>query len=173
MSGLIHIYCGDGKGKTTASVGLAVRAAGAGKQVLFAQFFKDGSSSEIEVLSAIHGIEVEFCKTQYGFFKNMSEQTREQVQQEYSKLLETVLQRSAHTVDLLVLDEVISACNHGVVSEEYLMNFLRNKPNRLEVVLTGRNPSDRLLNIADYISEMCKRKHPFDQGVKARKGIEF
>ena len=75
--------------------------------------------------------------------------------------------------DLLVLDESMSACTTGVVEEGMLLRFLREKPEALEVVLTGRNPSNALCEAADYVTEMCKRKHPFDQGIPAREGIEF
>ena len=80
MAGLIHIYCGDGKGKTTAAIGLAIRAAGAGRKVLFAQFLKDGSSSELKILRNLENIEVLTCETRYGFYKNMNEETRERMQ---------------------------------------------------------------------------------------------
>ena len=173
MAGLIHIYCGDGKGKTTASVGLALRAAGAGKQVLFAQFCKNGSSSEIKMLKQMDHVETAFCETQYGFYKNMDAETRKQARRDYSRLLERVLEKARQHVQLLVLDEVISACNHNMVSQELLTDFLQKKPEALEVVLTGRNPAQELLDAADYVTEMKKIKHPFDRGIKARKGIEY
>ncbi len=172
MTGLIHLYCGDGKGKTSAAVGLIIRAAGAGKRVLFTQFFKDGSSSEIRVLQSLEQVQTMHCKTVSGLYRRMSEQQRKIAQHDYSQLLEEVLAAGA-TVELLVLDEVVSACNHGVISEARLMEFLRSKPEELEVVLTGRSPSDSLLELADYVTEMKKKKHPFDRGIKARKGIEF
>ena len=75
--------------------------------------------------------------------------------------------------DLLVLDEMLSACNNGVVPLEDVEAFLKTKPEGLEVVLTGRNPAPSLVDAADYVTEMCKRKHPFDNGIPARKGIEF
>lgn len=173
MSGLIHIYCGDGKGKTTASVGLAVRAAGAGKRVLFVQFFKRGNSSECTVLRTIPNLETKFCEKRYGFFKNMDEETRTCARRDYSALFEAASVCAADGVDLLVFDEIISACNHGMVQEPKLLNFLKTKPEQLEVVLTGRNPSDDLVSVADYVTEIRKIKHPYDKGIKARQGIEF
>ena len=170
--GLIHIYCGDGKGKTTASVGLAVRMAGAGRQVVFTQFFKNGNSSEVKVLEQCEGIRTMHCKTVPGRFSQMDEAARAQARADYSALLEAVL-CEAREADLLVLDEVISACNNGTVSEDRVAEFLRAKPEGLEVVLTGRNPSDRLLELADYVTEMKKIKHPYDSGVRARLGVEF
>ena len=173
MRGLVHLYCGDGKGKTTAAVGLSVRAAGAGKRVLFAQFLKDGSSSELNILRALRNVEVACCGQNFGFFKSMDEQTKAAARQAYSALLEDVMRKSEDGVDLLVLDEAVAACNHGLIEETALLDFLRRRPETLEVVLTGRNPSQHLLDAADYVTEMRKRKHPFDQGITARCGIEF
>lgn len=172
MAGLIHIYCGDGKGKTTASVGLALRAAGAGKQVVFTQFFKDGSSSEIGMLKQVPNIRVMHCKTVPGFFFRMTPEQKEQCRRDYTQWFRQVTQ-AAMDADLLVLDEMLSACTNGVVPLEEVESFLKTKPEKLEVVLTGRNPDQCLLDAADYVTEMCKRKHPFDAGIPARKGIEF
>lgn len=172
MPGLVHIYCGDGKGKTTASVGLAVRAAGAGKRVLFIQFYKDGSSSEIGVLKSIPGITVRVCPTKYGFYKRMTPEQRAQAAADYTSLLRGAL-AEAENADLLILDESISACNHGSIPEAELIGFLKNRHSGLEVVLTGRAPSPALQEQADYITCMTKEKHPFDRGIGARKGIEF
>lgn len=172
MAGLIHIYCGDGKGKTTAAVGLTLRSAGAGNRVVFTQFFKDGSSSEISLLRQIPGISVLHTKTVGGFWKRMTAEQQAQASRDYTELFHIACER-AKNMDLLVLDEVISACNHGAVSEEALLEFLQNKPENLEVVLTGQNPSEALLAQADYVTEMKKVKHPFDRGVLARKGIEY
>ena len=173
MQGLIHLYCGDGKGKTTAAVGLSVREAGAGKRVLFAQFLKDGSSSELNILRALQNVEVACCEQNFGFFRSMDEQTKAAARLTYSALLEDVMRKSADGVDLLVLDEAVAACNHGLIEEATLIDFLRRRLETLEVVLTGRNPSQHLLDAADYVTEMRKCKHPFDRGIAARRGVEF
>ena len=172
MSGLIHIYCGDGKGKTTAAVGLAIRAAGAGQRVVFAQFFKDGSSSEISVLKAVGNIQAVHCNTVRGFWKRMDDVQKAKASKDYTSFLAEIIVL-AKDADLLVLDEIISACNHGTVTEAAVLDFLRDKPNGLEVVLTGRNPSKALLELVDYVSEIRKVKHPYDCGIAAREGIEF
>jgi len=172
MSGLIHIYCGDGKGKTTAAIGLAIRAAGAGKRVVFAQFFKDGSSSEISVLKAVGNIQAVHCNTVRGFWKRMDDVQKAKASKDYTSFLAEIIML-AKDADLLVLDEIISACNHGTVTEATVLDFLRDKPNNLEVALTGRGPSETLLKFADYVSEIKKVKHPYDCGIAAREGIEF
>ena len=172
MAGLIHLYCGDGKGKTSAAVGLAVRASGAGKQVLFTQFFKDGSSSEIESLKRLPGIRVIHANTVKGFYHAMTPEQRIQARKDYTALFRQVTD-AAKNADLLILDEIVSACNRGVVPETLVTTFLRSKPTELEVVLTGREPSPALMELADYITEMRKLRHPFDRGIAARKGVEY
>ncbi len=173
QKGLIHLYCGDGKGKTTAAAGLSLRAAGAGKQVLFVQFFKTGSSSEIQPLKRLDTVWTMHSAIPHHRFSKMGEAERVQARDDYRRLLEEALAQARGDVDLLVLDETVSACNRGILCEETLLAFLRTKPERLEVVLTGRNPSDALLSLADYVTEMRKIKHPYDRGVRARRGIEF
>lgn len=173
MAGLIHIYCGDGKGKTSAAVGLAVRAAGAGQRVLFTQFFKNGDSSELTVLRELDNVEVLTCKTRYGFLWEMDEAERAEAKKDYSALLESALEKARRGVDMLVLDEAVSAGNLEVIEEKKLLDFLRGKPAELEVVLTGRYLSAALLGCADYVTEMKKLRHPYDRGVGARRGIEF
>lgn len=173
MSGLIHIYWGEGKGKTSAALGLALRAAGAGMRVLFVQFLKDGSSSEIALLERL-GIETACCPDIQKFVFQMTEAERLQAGEEYSRLLSAAISRCREAdMGLLVLDEVIPACNLGLVSETALADFLRSKPRELEVALTGREPSPALLELADYVTEMKKLRHPYDRGIQARKGIEF
>lgn len=172
MAGLIHIYCGDGKGKTTAAVGLAVRAAGAGKKAVFTQFFKDGSSSEVSGLQRLAGIKVMYCQTVKGFFRHMSDAEKARASEDYTRLFAQVLDEVVHA-DLLILDEIVSACNYGVIAQAAVTGFLRKKPKNLEVVLTGRSPSEELLALADYVTEMRKIKHPYDVGITARRGIEY
>lgn len=172
MSGMIHIYCGDGKGKTTAAIGLTIRAVGAGKNVLFSQFMKSGKASELKILRSIENISVVSCQTVSGFYKNMTPEQRVQVSKDYSAMLTEVLAQAVQ-FDLLVLDEVVSACNHGVVEESILCRFLKEKTGHLEVILTGRMPSESLIELAHYVTEMKKQKHPYDEGISARLGIEF
>lgn len=172
MSGLIHIYCGDGKGKTTAAMGLALRAAGSGKKVLLLQFFKDGKSSEFSALSHVPGIEIILQPRTFGFSWTLSEAEKAEAKAYYSDLLEDAFRRGGD-FDLLVLDEAMSACSTGMIGETRLLALLGEKPEGLEVVLTGRDPSQTLLDAADYVTEMKKIKHPYERGIAARKGIEY
>ena len=172
--GLVHIYCGEGKGKTTAAVGLCARAAGSGKRVLFVQFFKDGTSSENASLRLLPNVHTMHEPRYFGRVSNMGKGEFEECKRAYSALFAAAIARAAEEkFDLLVLDEAVSSCNHGVIDEGALLRFLKSRPARLEVVLTGREPSAALVEAADYVTEMKKVKHPFDAGVVARRGIEF
>lgn len=171
--GLIHIYCGDGKGKTTAALGLAVRCSGHGNKVLFVQFLKSRPTGELKALSLIDNIEVMRGKENNKFTFQMNDEEKQEVYKHHMQLFDKVKEKCCHEgIDLLVLDEVIGACNTGVFDLGVLLDFLKTKPEQLEVVLTGRNPAAELTDIADYVSEICKRKHPFEKGIPARTGIE-
>ena len=171
---MIHIYCGEGKGKTTAAAGLAVRAAGSGKQVLVVQFLKGRPSGEVGALQSMPGITLLRGEGLLKFTWEMSDEEKLRVRQEYETLLETAVKHACSgACDMLVLDESVGACSAAVLDEDTLLAFLREKPKALEVVLTGRSPSERMLELADYVTDMHKVKHPYDQGVLARKGVEY
>ena len=170
--GRVHIYCGDGKGKTTAALGLALRCAGSGRRVLLLQFFKDGRSSEFTALEHVPGIEVVPQTRSFGFSWTLSEEEKREARAYYSGLLEEAFRR-AGGFDLLVLDEAMSACTTGMIEEGRLLELLEGRPEGLEVVMTGRNPSAALAERADYLTEMKLVMHPFQQGVSAREGIEY
>lgn len=173
MFGLIHIYCGDGKGKTTAAVGLAVRCAGRGNKVLLVQFLKSRDSGELYSLAKLPDIEVMRGKESKKFTFQMNEEEKHALLIEHNKMFEQVLAKIKNGgYSLLILDEVIGALNAKVFEMPKLIEFLRHKPENLEVVLTGRNPAPELVEISDYVSEMRKVKHPMDKGIMAREGIE-
>ena len=173
MFGLIHIYCGDGKGKTTAAVGLAVRCAGRGNKVLLVQFLKSRDSGELYSLAKLPDIGVMRGKESKKFTFQMNEEEKHALLIEHNKMFEQVLAKIKNGgYSLLILDEVIGALNAKVFEMPKLIEFLRHKPENLEVVLTGRNPAPELVEIADYVSEMRKVKHPMDKGIMAREGIE-
>lgn len=174
MSGLIHIYEGNGKGKTTAGVGLAIRCAGGGYSVVYTQFLKDGSSGEIRILKGLPGVQVVINETAFGFSFRMSEEQKKEAANSYEQLFEkAVLHAVNGNCRLLVLDEVLDVCNCGMLKKERLLEFLKTKPEELEVVMTGRNPAPELVELADYVTRMEKIKHPFDRGIYARRGIEM
>lgn len=171
--GLIHIYCGDGKGKTTAALGLALRCSGHGSRVLIVQFLKSRPTGELKSLALIPNIELIRGKETKKFTFQMTPEEKAQVMREHLALFAKVKEKcSSENIDMLILDEVIGACNTGVFDKDILIDFLKNKPAETEVVLTGRNPAPELVELADYVSEICKRKHPFDRGIPARTGVE-
>lgn len=172
--GLIHIYCGDGKGKTTAAMGLTVRAAGCGMKVVLTQFMKNGTSNEIKVIKTLPNITFTCVNKNLGFFWNMTEEEKEEAKKLYQQLFKDVTKLAVEQeADLLVMDEFMSAYNYGWIDQREALEFLQNKPEKLEVVLTGREPGEELIELADYVTEMRKIKHPFEQGIPARKGIEL
>lgn len=172
--GLIHIYCGDGKGKTSAAIGLAVRAAGSGMKVLFARFLKNESSGELKILDEISQIKVLHLEKSYGFFQTLSEAEQKEVRRMYSRLWKQILNEvSRGDWNVLVIDEFMAAYRYGLIDRDEALCFLRKKPEYLEVVLTGRDPDRALVELADYVSEIRKVKHPFDRGIRAREGIEY
>jgi len=174
MAGMIHIYCGDGKGKTTAAIGLAVRQAGYGQKVLLARFLKNERSGELKVLSGIEAIEVVNPPKFYGFYNTLSMLEKEEVKLVYQEFWRYIMDRLAGgEYAMLVMDEFMAAFHYGIIERGQALWFLRHKPEMLEIILTGRDPTEELLNLADYVSEIKKQKPPFDKGIGARKGIEF
>lgn len=176
---MIQIYHGDGKGKTTAAVGLAVRALGRKVPVVFAQFLKDGSSGEVSMLHKMGAI-VMLPDTFFGFVRTMSDEQKERIKVVYANYLKEIqevcstLKKSSGEIEyMIVLDEVLHACNYGLLSEADLVAWINELPKSVEVVMTGRNPSGRLTNLADYCTLVQKEKHPYDEGVVAREGIEY
>ena len=168
--GRLHIYCGDGKGKTTAALGLAVRMAGAGGNVGILQFLKNGGSSEFEVLKNIPNISVIQGAKVNGFVLDMTELEKMALKKEQNAALENAFLKS---FDLLVLDEALGAFETNTLDILLFLKLIKTKPYSMEIVLTGRNAPSEIADMADYISEIVKIKHPFDQGVLAKKGIEY
>ena len=181
---MIQIYHGDGKGKTTAAAGLAVRAAGNGLPVLFVQFLKDDTSGEIAMLQKL-GIETLHAPQMYGFVSRMSGEELAKTRAYFADMLAQVGIWIAKQIKLydnaqkntvaavVVLDEVLHAVKYDLLDEKALMEVLSRDQAQIEFVLTGRNPSDGLLSLAGYVTEMKKEKHPYERGISARKGIEF
>ena len=167
--GLVHLYCGDGKGKTTAAMGLALRALGQGMRVVVVQFLKNGTSGELEPLKKL-GAAVYSGQPGAKFTFQMNAEEKAQATKENNARLAEALQQPC---DLLILDEICAARNSGMVDEALAKQAVLERPQHREVVLTGRNPEAWMVEAADYITEMQPRRHPYEQGIPARKGIEF
>jgi cob(I)alamin adenosyltransferase len=172
--GLIHVYYGDGKGKTTAALGLALRASGQGFRVVILLFFKSLWSGELAALKHVPGITVLRPQGDGKFLSAMSADEKHVLRQEHGRMFaEAAAMVSSGQCDLLVLDEALDACQHAMLEEDALLKLLVDKPNSLEVVITGHQAIPRIMDQADYITKMKKEKHPYDMGIKGRKGIEF
>ena len=174
QKGLIHIYTGEGKGKTTASIGLAVRALGHGFKVAYASFFKKPNSYGYNEISAIKNLGA----TVFTFSEGMPMANPQITPEEYHASTQQGLDElqkfiTENNTQLLVLDEILIAIKYGYISEDELFEFIANKPVETELVLTGRGASEKIKEIADYVTVLAKEKHPYEKGVKAREGIEY
>lgn len=173
--GKIHVYCGDGKGKTTAAIGLSVRSCGRGWPVVLSQFLKGSNSGELKILRTLdnyHIVEAPQQTMKFVFQMNDEEKAecRRQVQQHFHDTVAAVKEYGAL---LLIMDEVLDAVSLGMLDDEELADFLKNRPQELEVVMTGRAPTPCVEPLCDYITRMTKVRHPFDKGLNARNGVEF
>lgn len=165
--GCVHLYTGYGKGKTSAAVGLCLRAVGRGLKCTFIQFVKGKESGEF--LAAKYLPNFEFIKTgrpDYNFVPN--EEDKERAERALK-----IAYKKASEVDLLVLDEVTVAVYLDLLNEEELIKFVKKKPEKLELVLTGRYATKKLVELCDYVTYFQLIKHPFYKGQLARKGIDF
>ena len=173
MAGLIHVYYGDGKGKTTAALGLLLRASGCGKKVVLAQFLKDAKCGEIDAIPNLPGVTVFRGKAPgAAFFNQMTDAQKEQTRQIHDENLKRAI-GLAKDADLLILDEALDAYQLGLLSEDVLRAVIYDKPEGLELVVTGHAPTGWIVERADYVTEMVKIKHPYDRGIPGRRGVEF
>ncbi len=168
--GYIHIYTGTGKGKTTAALGLAVRAAGYGYKTFIGQFMKGSHYGELTALKKIKEIDIE----QFGEDKCI---TIDQVDEKQKKLAKDGLCRIKEVLkqndyQIVVMDEICVAIWFGLIAEQEVIEVLNSKPSNIEIILTGRNASDTLLENADLITKMDEVLHYYSSGVEARQGIE-
>jgi cob(I)alamin adenosyltransferase len=176
--GLVQIYTGDGKGKTTAAFGLALRAAGRGNKVLIYQFLKSSSQDIGErfalKLGAV-GIRVESLDIEWDMAKSFKDeklvaQTKTAIKKALERITETVEKK---LYDLLILDEIVFCLSKGLAELEDIKNLIESRDAGVEIVLTGRGATKELIAMADLVTEMKNIKHPFDKGIEARRGIEF
>lgn len=174
MQGLVHIYTGDGKGKTTAALGLGVRACGRGLRVLLVQFLKGENSGELQVLQHLGPAFEVWNSSTPKFVRNMNDAERREAQEAHRKLWQRVAAAGlSGEKDLIILDEAMAALAHQYLSLGDVIRFIKERPEQVEIVMTGRNAPPELVELADYVSEIRAVKHPYEKGIPARRGIEF
>ncbi|MDD3399001.1 MAG: cob(I)yrinic acid a,c-diamide adenosyltransferase [Candidatus Methanomethylophilaceae archaeon] len=171
-NGLVHVYTGDGKGKTTCALGLSMRAWGNGRKVCFIQFMKKGENyGEVKAMDNCPGIDhFQYGSGDFVYKGKVKEEDLRQAQEGLKHAQEAT--RSGE-YDMVVLDEIVITMFFDVFPEEDVLDIIRQKHPRVELVLTGRRAPQSIMDAADYVTEMMARKHPYDRGVMARKGVEF
>jgi len=175
--GLVHIYTGSGKGKTTAALGLALRAAGWGKKVIIYQFLKPPALKLGERKALAKSklpIKIKAIDVKWDLKRQKDKKTLMQVCDKINQTcreIQLIAQNGKY--DLIILDEIIYCCRRKLVFAECIKNIIKSKKKSVEIVLTGRNAAKELIKLADIVTEMKEIKHPFKKNVKARKGIEY
>lgn len=170
----LHLYTGDGKGKTTAAFGLALRALGHGRRVLIAQFLKSGTSGELEGAKAFENAYVVSVPATNKFTYQMTEEELNIEKKRQRDVLYMLIDKIGEwKPETVILDELAVCAGIGLVSEEDMWKLIDMSLSCAETVVTGRYAPESILEKADYVSEIIKKRHPFDKGIPARKGVEW
>ncbi|MBQ1274676.1 MAG: cob(I)yrinic acid a,c-diamide adenosyltransferase [Cellulosilyticum sp.] len=174
-NGLVQVYCGKGKGKTTAAIGLGIRALGNGYKVIMIQFLKHDTTSECKMIKALEpDFKIFHFEKKRGFTWQLNDEEKQEIKSETSNALKFASKvMDTGQCDVLILDEILNSLELGFVSEEEVITLIENKSDDVELVLTGRTLPESIANKADYISRIESIKHPMDKGIDARKGIEY
>lgn len=167
---MIQVYTGNGKGKTTAALGLALRASGAGLKVYIAQFVKKGEYAEIKSLNLIPNIKLEQFGAGCFIKKSPTVKDFQSVKKGFLKVKRIIKKK---TYDMVILDEINVALNLKLLSLKEVVELIENTPASIELVLTGRNAPSAIIKLADLVSEIKDKKHYYKRGLKARRGIEY
>ncbi len=172
--GLIHVYTGDGKGKTSSAVGLATRALGSGFRVCYCSFHKRPEKygyTEIESLGRLGADISVFAKGHPHLDRSINENEIRREVAEAITYLRNLLKEKP--IDLLILDEILISVRDRYLDEAVLLDFIKSKPPHTELVLTGRGATEKVMELADYVTFCRKLKHPYDNGITSRRGIEY
>lgn len=172
--GYIQIYTGNGKGKTTAAMGLSIRAAGNGMKVCIVQFLKAWKTGELNSLEKLDNIDVFRFQTIKKFTWQLNEEEFNALKLEVKKTYDFILEVfEEKKYDVVIVDEIMGALGAKLLTEQEVLDLMDRKPETIELVMTGRNPTEAIINKADLVTEMNPIKHYYEQGVKSREGIEF
>ena len=167
--GLIHVYTGEGKGKTTAAMGLLLRALGRGLNVKVIQLFKRNTGEQFFFEDS--SVKYFQFKPLHPFFKSYNKDEIDSLKEEFIKFWEQVI--GDLNYDIILIDEIGPGIAWGVIEESLVSNLIKNKPETTELILTGRDMPLSIMEKSDYVTEVNKIKHPYDKGIEARKGIEY
>ena len=170
-NGLIHVYTGNGKGKTTAAIGLGLRAAGNGLKVHMIQFMKGRRYSELDALDMIPN----FTVKQFGRDEFVSKENPEQIDidlaQQGFDYAQEIINNSKY--DVVILDEINVAVDYQLIPLQEVLTLIKEKPDNVELIFTGRYAHQEIVRYADLVSEILEIKHPYQEGIKSRKGIDW
>lgn len=169
MKGLVHVYTGEGKGKTTAGMGLLLRALGRGLTVKVIQLFKRDTGEQFFFENS--GVKYFQFKPIHPFFKNYNKKEIDEIKKEFLEFWEQATEKLNY--DVVLIDEIGPGLAWGMIDDSIILNIIENKPESTELILTGRDMPLSIMEKADYVSEINKIKHPYDKGIEARKGIEY
>lgn len=167
--GYVQVYTGNGKGKTTCALGLSLRAVCSGKKVFFGQFLKGMDYSELKAPNILPNFTLKQYGTDRFIGKNPSKEDCEMAREALEDAKKNML---SNNYDIIVLDEINVACYMGLISVDDIINLIRIKPDNVELVLTGRYADEKIIEIADLVTNMDEIKHYYKKGVQARVGIE-
>ena len=196
---MIHLYSGDGKGKTSIAVGMSVRILGAGGHVIFAQFMKGNESCELNILRQLPQVKVLKVKKEFGFYNEMSDEDKAEITGLHNEILREIVEcveqiksngqsnvehievqkcegntgKDACPPILIVLDEITYPCRWNLIDEKLVRKFLKELPDCAELVMTGRDPLDFMIEASDYWSDVEMKRHPYEKGISARIGVEY
>lgn len=168
--GLVHIYTGEGKGKTSAGMGLLVRALGRGLRVKIIQLFKRNTGEQFFFENS--GVEYLQFQPLHPYFTNYKEEELENLRKEFLEFWNEAT-KNLDEYDLILIDELGPGINWKIIPESVALELIEKKPENMELILTGRDFPKSLTEKADYVSEIKKLKHPYDSGTLAREGIEY
>jgi len=175
LNGMVQVYTGDGKGKTTAAIGQGIRSAGRGLKVYMIQFLKSLDTGELHACEKLGGyFRIFRFEKERGFFWTLDEEQKKELKQEVNQAFEFAVKvMQNRECDVLILDEIMAAIVNNLISEQQVCDFIKSKSESVELILTGRNAPAAIVELADYVSEIHSVKHPMDKGISARIGIEY
>lgn len=173
--GFVQIYTGNGKGKTTAAIGQGIRAYGNGLKVIMVQFLKSGKTGELNTVDELSdNFEIFRFEKRRGFVWTLSEEEKLEVKKEvkvaYDFILDVI---ENYKCDMLIIDEIMGVLKNKFLSVEDVLELIRKKPKNMEIIMTGRNVPEEIIEKANLVTEMKEIKHYYKEGVPARKGVEF